>query len=74
VLELGKLEKKCAEAAGRIDALRKRMAAPSYADKTPAPVREEDADKLARAEAELAAAQQHSEEMRRMAAEQAQQQ
>jgi hypothetical protein len=42
------------------------MGLPSYADKTPAAVQAEDADKLAKAEAEAAAAAQHREEMRKM--------
>lgn len=42
------------------------MGLPAYADKTPAAVQAEDAEKLARAEAEAAAAAQHSEEMRKM--------
>ncbi|WIA29336.1 hypothetical protein OEZ86_011841 [Tetradesmus obliquus] len=65
-LELAKLEKKQAEAQGRCEAIRKRMGLPAYADKTPAAVQAEDAEKLARAEAEAAAAAQHSEEMRKM--------
>jgi hypothetical protein len=68
-LELAKLEKKCGEVAGRIEALHKKMALPAYADKTPAAVKEEDADKLAKAQAELAAAQAHAGEMRKMAEE-----
>jgi valyl-tRNA synthetase len=67
-LELAKLEKKQAEAQGRVEAIRKRMGLPSYTDKTPAAVQAEDADKLAKAEAEAAAAAQHMEEMRKMIA------
>lgn len=65
-LELAKLEKKQAEAQSRIDAVHKRMAMPSYAEKTPQAVQAEDADKLAKAEAEAAAAAQHMEDMRKM--------
>jgi valyl-tRNA synthetase len=72
-LELAKLEKKAAEVTGRIEALRKKMSLPGYADKTPAPVQAEDSDKLGRNEAELAAAQQHMQDMRSMIAEQQQQ-
>jgi valyl-tRNA synthetase len=68
-LELAKLQKKAGEVGGRIEALTKKMALPSYAEKTPQAVRDEEADKLAKAQAELAAAQQHMEEMRRMVAE-----
>jgi len=73
-LELAKLEKKRVEVTGRIEQLHKKMALPSYADKTPQAVREDDADRLARAEAELTAAQQHMEDMRKMIAEQEMQQ
>lgn len=73
-LELTKLEKKAAEAAGRIDTLRKKLSTPGYVEKTPAAVQADDADRLARSEAELAAAQQHMVDMRQMLAEQQQQQ
>eukprot|EP00775_Hariotina_reticulata_P010346 gene10346-10503_t len=67
-IELVKLEKKLAEAAGRADAVRKKMALPSYQEKTPETIRGEDQDRLVKAEAEMAAAQQHMEEMRKMIA------
>jgi hypothetical protein len=73
-LELAKLQKKAGEASGRIEALRKKMGMPGYGDKTPAGVQADDSDRLARAEAELTAAQQHMEDMRTMIAEQQQQQ
>jgi hypothetical protein len=71
---LAKLEKKSCEAGSRIEALRKKMALPGYQDKTPAAVQADDGDKLSKAEAELAAAQQHMQDMRTMIAEQQQQQ
>jgi valyl-tRNA synthetase len=73
-LELAKLEKKSSEASSRIEALHKKMALPGYQDKTPAAVQADDGDKLNKAEAELAAAQQHMQDMRTMIAEQQQQQ
>lgn len=69
-LELAKLEKKAGEVTARIEQLRKKMSLPGYADKTPAAVQAEDSDKLGRHEAELAAAQQHMQDMRSMIAEQ----
>ena len=51
---------------GRIDSLKKKTVAPGYADKTPAAVRADDADKLAKAEAELAAATQASADMKKL--------
>ena len=73
-LELSKLDKKCGEVSGRLQQLRKKMSLPGYADKTPQNVQDDDADRLARAEAELSAAQQHMEEMKKMIEEQPQQQ
>jgi hypothetical protein len=55
-----------------MDTLCKKMGLPGYQEKTPAAVQAEDGDKLARAEAEFAAAQQHMEDMRKMIAEQQQ--
>lgn len=72
-LELAKLEKKASEATARIEQLRKKMGLPGYAEKTPASVQADDGDRLSRAEAELAAAQQHMVDMRTMIAEQQQQ-
>lgn len=60
------------EAANRIEQLRKKMALLGYAEKTPQGVQDDDAEKLARAETELSAAQQHMEDMRSMMAEQQQ--
>ncbi|GIL56694.1 hypothetical protein Vafri_11999 [Volvox africanus] len=54
-LEITKLEKKSAEVSGRIDQIKKKMAMPTY-DKTPEDVKAADVDRLAKAEAELAAA------------------
>lgn len=68
VLELAKLEKRAAEAAGRADVIRKRMALPNYGDKTPAAVRAEDEERLAKADAEVAAAAGHMQDMRAMIA------
>lgn len=65
-LELAKLEKKAAEARGRADAVRKRMALPGYMERTPQAVRDEDAEKLARAETEVTAAEQHMQDMQRL--------
>ncbi|KAG2438857.1 hypothetical protein HXX76_005397 [Chlamydomonas incerta] len=55
-LEIAKLDKKSAELVGRLEALKKKMAAPTY-DKTPEDVRAADAERLAKAEAELAQAE-----------------
>eukprot|EP00878_Enallax_costatus_P001054 GHUV01001189.1.p1 GENE.GHUV01001189.1~~GHUV01001189.1.p1 ORF type:complete len:843 (+),score=324.29 GHUV01001189.1:29-2530(+) len=69
-LELAKLEKKLSEASSRADAIRRKQSLPSYADKTPQSVKDDDAERLAKAEAEMTAAQQHMEEMRKIIAEQ----
>lgn len=55
VLEVQKLEKKVAEAEGRIEQLKSKIALPAYA-KTPQAVREEDEDRLKKAQAEKSAA------------------
>lgn len=65
-LEIANLEKKLSQANARADTLRKKMSVPSYQEKTPATVRQDDEDRLAKAEAEAAAAQQHIEEMKKM--------
>ena len=54
VLEVQKLQKKVAEVEGRIEAMQRKMALASY-EKTPDAVKADDLDKLAKAEAELAA-------------------
>ena len=54
VLEVQKLQKKVTEVEGRIEAMRRKTALASY-DKTPEAVKADDADKLVKAEAELAA-------------------
>ncbi|KAG2489910.1 hypothetical protein HYH03_011547 [Edaphochlamys debaryana] len=54
-LEIAKLEKKMSELEGRIEQLRKKQGTPAY-EKTPDDVKAADADKIAKAEAELAAA------------------
>ena len=54
VLEVQKLQKKVAEFEGRIEAMQRKMALASY-EKTPDAVKADDLDKLAKAEAELAA-------------------
>lgn len=53
-LELEKLEKKCAEVAGRLELLNKKMATQSYIDKTPDNIKAEDQERVSKAEAELA--------------------
>ena len=55
VLEVQKLQKKVTEVEGRIEAMKRKIALPSY-DKTPENVKADDAEKLAKAEAELSAA------------------
>ena len=65
-LELAKLEKKFNEANSRADALRTKAAVPSYQEKTPEVVKAEDAEKLAKAEAEAAAAQQAMADMQKL--------
>ena len=55
VLEVQKLEKKVAEAEGKIEALRNKFSLPAYS-KTPEAVKEEDKDRLLKAEAEKTAA------------------
>lgn len=52
-LEIQKLEKKGAEVQARREQLAKKMALPNYAEKTPEAVRESDADKLGKMDAEL---------------------
>lgn len=69
-LELAKLEKKLSEASSRADAIKRKQSLPSYADKTPQSVQADDAERLAKAETEMAAAREHMEEMRKMIAEQ----
>uniref|UniRef100_A0A7R9VF87 valine--tRNA ligase n=1 Tax=Chlamydomonas euryale TaxID=1486919 RepID=A0A7R9VF87_9CHLO len=62
-LEIQKLEKKAGEIQGRIDAMKTKFALPTY-DKTPDKVKADDAERLAKAEAELAANTQHIEDFR----------
>jgi valyl-tRNA synthetase len=62
--ELEKLAKKEADAGARAAALRRKMELASYAERTPADVRAADAERLAKAEAELEAARHHAEDMR----------
>lgn len=50
----------------RRDAVAKRMAMPGYTSKTPESVRAEDADKLGKLEAELAAVLSHTADMQQM--------
>jgi valyl-tRNA synthetase len=65
-LELAKLEKKFNEANSRAEALRTKAAVPSYQEKTPEAVKADDAEKLAKAEAEAAAAQQAMADMQKL--------
>jgi len=67
--EVGKLRKKRDEAASRADALRAKTAPASYVERTPEAIRREDADKLARYEAERGAAEAAVEQMRQLACE-----
>lgn len=53
--EVAKLDKKADRLRGEGDHLRRRMAAPTYADKVPADVREKDAEAVASVDAQLAA-------------------
>lgn len=69
-LELAKLEKKLSEASSRADAIRRKQSLPSYVDKTPQSVKDDDAERLSKAEAEMAAAREHMEEMKKMITEQ----
>ncbi|GFR43813.1 hypothetical protein Agub_g4939 [Astrephomene gubernaculifera] len=66
-LEIAKLEKKSTEVAGRIEQLKKKMSLPAY-DKTPEDVKAADAEKLAKAEAEQAAAAAATEAMKTLLA------
>jgi len=52
--EVARLQKEMAAVQGRLEKLQKKVSAPSYADKCPLATREEDAAKMAEAEAELA--------------------
>jgi valyl-tRNA synthetase len=64
-LEIQKLEKKAAEMAARIEGMRSKMDLPAY-DKTPDSIKAEDAEKLAKTVAELAANVTHIAEFRRL--------
>uniref|UniRef100_A0A061RC03 Valine--tRNA ligase, mitochondrial n=1 Tax=Tetraselmis sp. GSL018 TaxID=582737 RepID=A0A061RC03_9CHLO len=67
-LELGKLEKKKADIEGKREALAKKMAMPSYAEKTPAKMKEADQSTLEKLAAELSAAEAAMEGFRNMIA------
>lgn len=53
-LEIGKLEKKKTECEGRLEALAKRIAMPSYAEKTPESIQADDRERGQKIEAEIA--------------------
>lgn len=68
-LELQKLERKLAEVEKRALALRGKMSLAAYVEKTPEAVQCEDAERLAKAEAEAASAAAAMEDMKRLALE-----
>jgi valyl-tRNA synthetase len=65
-LELGKLEKKLAEARARAEQLSAKIALPVYQEKTPEAIKADDADKLAKLHAEAAAAEQAIADMQKL--------
>lgn len=65
--EVGKLQKKRDDAAAKAQQLKARTSLASYLERTPENVRKDDADKLARLEAEAAAAEAAIEQMRQLA-------
>lgn len=66
-LEIQKLEKKRGEVSGRIEQINKKMALPGYQDKTPEAVRQQDAEKLSKTEAELSLVDKAIDDFRRIA-------
>lgn len=66
--ELEKLQKKAVDIEGKIEALRRKVGMPSYADKTPEDVKAGDAEKLGKLQGELQAARHHMEDMKQLAA------
>lgn len=65
-LELGKLEKKLADARARSEQLSAKIALPAYQEKTPEAVKADDVDKLAKLQAEAAAAEQAISDMQKL--------
>ncbi|PRW56769.1 valine--tRNA ligase isoform A [Chlorella sorokiniana] len=64
--ELEKLGKREADAAGKVEQLQKKLAMPSYQEKTPEEIKAADLERLVKSEAELESIRHHIEDMKKL--------